>query len=73
MRKSQKLLAFVLAMMMAFSLMSLAAAYDEADGHGYECTECSGDEGHHAGVGGRCAGSSVQLVWRNHSMDPFGL
>ena len=44
MKKSRKLLAFVLAMLLAFSLMAVtAAAYDA--GHEHDCTVCSEDEG----------------------------
>ena len=43
MKKSRKLLALVLAMMMTFSLMSMsAAAYGEE--HEHDCAVCSEDE-----------------------------
>lgn len=46
MNKSRKLLALVLAMIMAFSLMAVtAAAYEAEDGHDHGCTVCCEDEG----------------------------
>lgn len=44
MKKMKKLLALVLAMMMAFSLMAVTAAYD-AEEHEHECAVCYEDEG----------------------------
>ena len=44
MKRSKKLLALVLVMIMAFSLMAVtAAAYDA--GHEHDCAVCSEDEG----------------------------
>lgn len=45
MKKTKKLLALVLAMVMAFSLMAVTAAAYGAEEHEHECVVCCEDEG----------------------------
>lgn len=45
MKRTKKMLALVLAMVMAFSLLAVTAAAYGAEEHEHECAACSEDEG----------------------------
>ena len=45
MKKTKRMLALVLAMMMAFAIMAVTASAYEAEEHSHECAACSEDEG----------------------------
>ena len=45
MKRTKKLLALVLAMLMAFSLMAVTAAAADAEEHEHTCAACCEDEG----------------------------
>lgn len=45
MKKTKRLLALVLAMMMAFAIMAVTASAYDAEEHSHECAACCEDEG----------------------------